>query len=43
MKALLERLITDGCSTLGVKQPNDLAVKRHPAPVADKAKSNASN
>jgi hypothetical protein len=39
MKALLERLITDGRSTPGAKQPNDVAVKRHPAPTAAKGKS----
>jgi arylsulfatase A-like enzyme len=41
MHALLEKLITDGRSTPGAKQPNDVAVKRHPAPVAAKAKTQA--
>ena len=31
MKALLEKLITDGRSTPGVRQKNDLAVRRFPA------------
>jgi arylsulfatase A len=39
MKALLEKLITDGRSTPGAKQPNDVAVKRHPTPTAAKAKA----
>jgi arylsulfatase A-like enzyme len=39
MKALLEKLITDGRSTPGAKQPNDVAVKRHPAPTPAKAKA----
>lgn len=30
MQALLEKLITDGRSTPGVKQPNDVKVVRHP-------------
>jgi hypothetical protein len=42
MKALLERLITDGRSTPGAKQPNDVAVKRYPAtPVKTAAKKKA--
>jgi arylsulfatase A len=39
MKALLEKLITDGRSTPGAKQPNDVAVKRYPAPTPAKAKA----
>jgi arylsulfatase A-like enzyme len=39
MKALLEKLITDGRSAPGAKQPNDVEVRRHPAPVAAKAKA----
>jgi arylsulfatase A-like enzyme len=39
MKALLEKLITDGRSTPGAKQPNDVEVKRYPAPTAAKGKS----
>ena len=39
MKALLETLITDGRSTPGAKQPNDVEVKRYPAPTAAKGKS----
>ena len=31
MKALLEKLITDGRSTPGAQQPNDVEVKRYPA------------
>ena len=31
MKALLEKLITDGRSTLGAAQKNDVEVKRYPA------------
>ncbi len=30
MKALLEQLITDGRSTPGVRQPNDVKVRRFP-------------
>jgi hypothetical protein len=32
MKALLEKLITDGRSTPGAKQENDGNVKRYPLP-----------
>ena len=39
MKALLEKLITEGRSTPGAKQPNDVAVKRYPAPTPAKAKA----
>jgi hypothetical protein len=31
MKALLEKLITDGRSTPGAQQKNDVEVKRYPA------------
>jgi hypothetical protein len=31
MKALIERLITDGRSTPGAAQKNDVAVRRYPA------------
>jgi arylsulfatase A-like enzyme len=42
MKALLEKLITDGRSTLGAKQPNDVEVRRYPAtPVKTPAKKKA--
>lgn len=39
MKALLEKLISEGRSTAGARQPNDVEVKRHPAQAAAKAKS----
>lgn len=38
MQALLERLITNGRSTPGPKQKNDLRVNRHPKPTAAKGK-----
>jgi arylsulfatase A len=38
MKALLEKLITDGRSTPGAKQKNDVKVKRHSPESAAKAK-----
>ena len=41
MKALLEKLITDGRSTPGAKQKNDVEVKRYPAKPAAKAKKKA--
>jgi hypothetical protein len=39
MKALLEKLITDGRSTPGAAQKNDVEVKRFPAEAEAKAKS----
>jgi arylsulfatase A-like enzyme len=38
MKALLEKLITDGRSTPGAPQANDVAVVRYPRPAAPKKK-----
>ncbi len=43
MKALLEKLITDGRSTPGARQPNDVAVKRHPAQATAKAQTESNN
>jgi hypothetical protein len=39
MKALLEKLITDGRSTPGQPQKNDVEVVRFPKPAAAKAKA----
>jgi arylsulfatase A len=39
MKALLEKLITDGRSTPGQPQKNDVEVVRFPKPAAPKAKA----
>ena len=41
MKALLEKLITDGRSTPGAQQPNDVEVKRYPAKTAAAPKKKA--
>ncbi len=41
MRALLEKIITDGRSTPGEKQRNDVEVTRHPRPEAPKKKSAA--
>lgn len=41
MKALLEKLITDGRSTPGAKQPNDVEVVRYPRADAPKPKTKA--
>jgi arylsulfatase A len=41
MKALLEKLITDGRSTPGAPQANDVAVVRYPRPAAPKKKPGA--
>jgi hypothetical protein len=38
MKALLEKLITDGRSTPGATQKNDVEVKRYPAGAAPRRK-----
>jgi arylsulfatase A-like enzyme len=40
MKALLEKLITEGRSTPGAKQSNDVAVKRHPTQAVKTPKKN---
>ncbi|MFM9000117.1 MAG: sulfatase family protein, partial [Opitutia bacterium] len=42
MKALLEKIITDGRSTPGEKQKNDVTVTRHPRPEAPKKKAGGS-
>ena len=39
MKALLERLITDGRSTPGAPQKNDVTVRRYPERASPKAKA----
>jgi arylsulfatase A-like enzyme len=39
MKALLERLITNGRSTPGAPQPNDVPVRRHPEQAKPKGKA----
>jgi hypothetical protein len=41
MKALLEKLITDGRSTPGAAQKNDVEVVRYPREEAPKRKANA--
>jgi arylsulfatase A-like enzyme len=41
MKALLEKLITDGRSTPGAMQKNDVVVKRYPAEPAEAPKKKA--
>ena len=41
MKALLEKLITDGRSTPGTQQPNDVKVKRYPSNPTSPRKKNA--
>ena len=38
MKALLEKVITDGRSTPGAAQKNDVEVKRYPSEVAEPPK-----
>ena len=41
MKTLLERLITDGCSTSVMQQTNDVEVARYPRTAAPKNKAEA--
>ena len=41
MKALLEKLITDGRSTPGATQPNDVKVNRYPSGAAATPKNKA--